>query len=529
MNTKTTEKQPKSKLLLLILGAGLLLLAFWGGLENLVERWIQREEYSHGFFIPLITAMFLWHRKEAILQSIGKPSFAGLLLIAFAILLLLVGEFSALFILIHGGFVIALMGLVLAYGGWSLLKVTFLPLALLVFAIPMPYFIDAQLTWGLQLISSQIGTEILRLFGVSVYLEGNVIDLGIYKLQVVEACSGLNYLYPLLSLGFLAAYLFSAPLWQRAIIFLSTIPITVFMNSFRIAVIGVLVERWGTEMAEGFLHFFEGWVIFIGCAILLLGEIWLFDRLGRKRALGDLLIVPEVSPVKPKNTNISQSKRLPVVTFAAVALIAVSAISVFLVGDRVEEQMPRKDLKSFPLLVGEWRAREDFLPSIVENKLQVDDYVLADYLNEEKDWLNFYIAYYESQRKGVSPHSPRVCIPGGGWLITSLEEVIINEPGYDPFPVNRIVIELEGQRQLGYYWFEQRGRRIASEYWMKWYLLLDSLTLNRTDGALVRVMTSLRKDEEIEVAEKRVQEFLKNVLPVIPSYVPGKSAKDELE
>ena len=108
---------------------------------------------------------------------------------------------------------------------------------------------------------------------------GNIIDLGNYKLQVVEACSGLRYLYPLLSLGFLAAYLFQAPLWQRVVVFISAIPITIVMNSLRIAIVGVLVDRWGTEQAEGLLHFFEGWVIFIVCAAILAAEIWLFARL----------------------------------------------------------------------------------------------------------------------------------------------------------------------------------------------------------------------------------------------------------
>ena len=100
-----------------------------------------------------------------------------------------------------------------------------------------------------------------------------------YKLQVVEACSGLRYLYPLMSLGFLAAYLFQAPLWQRALVFLSTIPITIAMNSFRIGMVGVLVDHFGPQQADGFLHMFEGWIIFIACAGLLAAEILLFARL----------------------------------------------------------------------------------------------------------------------------------------------------------------------------------------------------------------------------------------------------------
>src|SRR5262249_54860591 len=105
-----------------------------------------------------------------------------------------------------------------------------------------------------------------------------VIDLGVYKLQVVEACSGLRYLYPLMSLGFLAAYLFQAPFWQRAVVFLSTIPITIAMNSLRIGIVGMLVDHFGPQDADGFLHLFEGWIIFVACAGLLAGIMYLLAR-----------------------------------------------------------------------------------------------------------------------------------------------------------------------------------------------------------------------------------------------------------
>ena len=128
----------------------------------------------------------------------------------------------------------------------------------MIFAIPLPYFIDASLSLKLQLISSQLGAFFIRLFQVPVYLDGNIIDLGTYKLQVVDACSGLRYLFPLLSLSFLAAYLFHAPIWQRVLVLLSSIPITILMNGFRIGMVGVTVDRWGPRMADEALHFFEG-------------------------------------------------------------------------------------------------------------------------------------------------------------------------------------------------------------------------------------------------------------------------------
>ena len=161
-------------------------------------------------------------------------------------------------------------------------RYTVTPILLLLFAIPLPYVIEVVLTAKLQLISSSLGVSFIRLCQIPVFLEGNVIDLGVYQLQVVEACSGLRYLFPLMSLGFIAAYFYQASFWKRALVFLATIPITIFMNSFRIGAIGVLVDNWGISMAEGFLHDFEGWIIFMACAVLLFILIWLLEKLTNK-------------------------------------------------------------------------------------------------------------------------------------------------------------------------------------------------------------------------------------------------------
>ena len=175
----------------------------------------------------------------------ASPRGLGPLVILLAALLHIVGKLSSLVLLPQLGFILALIGITLAFGGVSLLRVTFIPIVFLIFAIPLPYVVEAGLTFQLQLLSSQLGVFFIRLFQIPVYLEGNVIDLGVYKLQVVEACSGLRYLYPLMSLGFLAAYLFQAPVWQRLLVFLSTIPITILMNSFRIGLVGRIGELLG--------------------------------------------------------------------------------------------------------------------------------------------------------------------------------------------------------------------------------------------------------------------------------------------
>jgi EpsI family protein len=170
--------------------------------------------------------------------------------------------------------------------------------------------------------------------------------------------------------------------------------------------------------------------------------------------------------------------------------------------------------------MGDWLAREDYLPGEIEQALGVDDYLLADYKRSPGEQVNVYIAFYASQRKGYSPHSPRVCLPGGGWRITDLSEIQYPLEGQGSFPINRAVLELNSQKQLVYYWFEQRGRRIASEYWMKWYLLVDSIMMNRTDGALVRVITPVHSNEDMAAADKRLQDIITAALPLLPRYIP---------
>jgi EpsI family protein len=136
------------------------------------------------------------------------------------------------------------------------------------------------------------------------------------------------------------------------------------------------------------------------------------------------------------------------------------------------------------------------------------------------------VAYYSSQRNGSSPHSPSVCIPGGGWLITNLEQISYNDRGAE-LPLNRLIIERNGVRQLVYYWFDERGRKLASEYWAKWYLLLDAITKNRTDGALVRLTTEIAPSETERDADARLQSFMHIAVPRLAPYLPAGQGSEQ--
>jgi len=491
------------------------LTAFRGSLSELVHRWSWQEEYSHGFLIPVVVAWLLWTRRDALRNSIGRPSWAGFALIALAALMNAIGELSAIFILSQVGFVVALAGIALAIGGYSLLRVTLIPIVFLLFAIPLPYFVDSILTLQLQLVSSQLGVFVIELFQIPVYLDGNIIDLGNSKLLVAEACSGLRYLYPLLSLSFLAAYLFQAPIWQRVIVFLSAVPITIAMNGLRIGVVGILVSKGGPEQAEGLLHLFEGWIVFIACAAILAAEIVVLARLSGKRFFD--VFHPPVIKAELKAKSVSRSY-LPI-TVCLVTLIA-TGLAVSLVNDRQEIIPERSRFAAFPLKVGQWQGRPSMLEPDVERSLKFDDYILSDYSEADRRPVNLYVAYYASQRQGESPHSPIVCIPGGGWQITHFER-FNNGTADQPLPYNRVIVARDAKQMLVYYWFDERGRAIANEWWSKWYLFADSLLKNRTDGALVRLTTQILPGELERDADNRLQSFMREVVPALKGYLPS--------
>ena len=228
-------------------------------------------------------------------------------------------------------------------------------------------------------------------------------------------------------------------------------------------------------------------------------------------------MLPQTQPVSPSG---SGKGGILLLSVSIVILVAV-AVGVYSLDERQEVLPPRTELTAFPLALGDWRAREDYLPADIEKFLGVDDYLLADYKRAAGEQVNFYIAFYASQRKGNSPHSPRVCLPGGGWRIADFSEINYPLAAQTAFPINRAVLALNSHKQLVCYWFEQRGRRIANEYWMKWYLLVDSIMMNRTDGALVRIVTPIYPSEDVGAADQWLQDFLAVALPPLPEYIPN--------
>jgi exosortase D (VPLPA-CTERM-specific) len=476
-------------------------------------------EYSHCVIIPLVSVFLVWRERAALARTSFQGSWLGLAVLLGGVGLWAVGELSTIWTIEQYGFLVVVYGLVLALVGPDVFRRLWMAMLILVFTIPFPVFFTSALSLHLQLLSSQLGVAVIRLFEIPVYLDGNVIDLGAYKLQVAEACSGLRYLFPLMTLAFIITYFFRAPFWKRAVLFLASVPVAILMNSLRIGLIGVSVEYWGQKMAEGVLHYFEGWVVFMVSTALLLLLASILTRIGHHpMRLRDALLL-DLGPARDLSRD-TEPRRLPAPFLAATALITVGAVLAPHMQQRTEIQPVRDSFVDFPMRLAAWSGRRSSMDAVYLNQLKLSDYLYADYRQAMNLPVNVWIAYYDSQRKGDSTHSPSTCLPGGGWEFQSFARSTLDLGG-TRLRVNRAVIVHGTDRELMYYWFPQRGRDITNDYMLKGYLLWDAITRGRTDGALVRFIVPLPPGVPVAEGDRQLTAFARAFVPVLPRYLPN--------
>lgn len=509
-------------LCLAIIGAAVF---FADGLDALFAAW-SLPEYSHGPLIPILSGLLFLRQLKSFPADPGpkRNRWIGVMVILVALMLATLGKLSNISDLTAYATILWIGGILLVSFGWATGRHFWPPVLHLVYMLPLPGVIYYKLTTWLQFVSSEIGVYFLRLLAVPVFLDGNIIDLGITKLHVAEACSGLRYLFPILSFSYIFAVLYKGPIWHKAVLLLSAAPITVLMNSVRIAMAGVIVQYWGLDWLEGFTHFFEGWVIFIACILILfaLARIMLFfnrDKMGLAEAL-DL----------DTNGLLSQAARIrlarPSAAMVTTAMLMVGSVLVWqtVAADPGGVAIQRDAFSAFPRRLGEWQqVGEDRQLSVsVQRTLAADDYISRNYATPDAATsVELFSAWYADQSQG-GVHSPEICLPGGGWEIAWLERSDMTQAmNLDrPFHINRAIIQKGETRMMVYYWFDQKGRKIAWDMAAKYWLLVDGIKTGRTDGALVRLTTPILADESDASAEARLMDLLREVMTPIERFIP---------
>jgi exosortase len=198
------------------------------------------------------------------------PSSWGLLIVALALFVLVVGVLGAELFLSRISLLLLIAGLVISLHGWQLFRAVLFPWAFLILMIPIPALVFSQITLPLQMLASKVAAILLPLAGVPVLREGNVIHLSSMRLEVAEACSGIRSLLSLTTLAIIYGYLVETRIWVRVLLAVASIPIAVAANSLRIVGTGLLVQYWDPDKAQGFFHTFSGWLVFVVSLAMLL-------------------------------------------------------------------------------------------------------------------------------------------------------------------------------------------------------------------------------------------------------------------
>lgn len=263
--------------------ASLTLILYASALKALTAQWWSDPDYGHGFFVPLFSSYALWHESRRWTKVEIKPSNFGFVVMLGAVGLLLFGSLGAELFTSRVSLLVLIAGMILFLSGWQMLRLVSFPLGYLIWMIPIPAIIYNQITFPLQLIASRLASSWLEFFHVPVLRDGNILILGNYSLEVVEACSGIRSLMTLMALAVAYGYLVSGRPVVRYLLAAGMLPIAILTNALRIVLAGALAHRFGPAAAEGFLHEFSGWAIFVIALLLMIGMHRTLRRIGKLR------------------------------------------------------------------------------------------------------------------------------------------------------------------------------------------------------------------------------------------------------
>ncbi len=500
-------------------------------LTKLTADWWTDDNYSHGLLVPFVIGYIVWLDLDKLKKYRQTPQlWFGGALILIALVMLLGGTLGAELFTQRISLVLMFAGIIIYFLGAKLLKLLVVPFALLILAIPLPQIIFNKIAFPLQIWASQMAIWGIRIFEVASVRKGNVIEIlprgatQTIALEVVEACSGIRSLMTLVTLALVLGYFTrkksnenkpfptNPDVWRTLILMLSAIPIAILTNAARVTATGVLSYYYGKQATESVWHELSGWLVYVAALMIL------------------LLINFALKKIKFRSSAFKVENHKPVTThspftiqksaWVLVAVLFVGGVFINWFAGRGEVETQRQNLANMSAHLGDWQQKGSDLrfDEQTESVLRADDYMMRWYSLPDGRIANLYIGYYASQRTGATYHSPQNCLPGAGWEMKQPDIIEITTPNGKNFKANVFIIENGIYKEAMIYWYQGRGRAVASEYEDKINTVWDSITRRRSDGAMVRVMTSVG-NSEIE-ATQAANDLAAQTADQLSAYVP---------
>jgi exosortase D (VPLPA-CTERM-specific) len=507
---------------------GAVLFSYAYVLEKLGLDWWTDDNYSHGLLVPFVIGMVVWQMWPR-LEKAGERGAAWMALpiILLSMSLLIGGTLAAELFTQRVSLAVLVAGIVIYLFGFKVLNLLAVPFVLFLLAIPIPQIIFNRIAMPLQIWASQLAVWGIRTVEVPALRHGNIIDIlprgstQTISLEVVEACSGIRSLMTLVTLALILGYFTrrdengavagftGADLLRTALLMALAVPIAVLTNAGRVTATGILTYFYGRRATEDTWHDGSGWLVYVMALALLIAANFTLRKLIQNR--GNSLY---------EGIGGLSGPRYRSVTWPLVIALTLNGVLVQWFVHRGEAEVTRHTLTELPTQLGEWKQRggEIKFEAQVESVLRTTDYTMREYMSDKGRMANLYVGYYASQRTGATYHSPQNCLPGAGWVMEDPQYIDIISPKGRAFKAHRYVIESGIFKEVMLYWYQGRGRIEASEYQDKVNTVFDSVFRRRSDGAMVRVMTSVGNDED--AAEKAASDLAGRLVDELRPFIP---------
>lgn len=482
----------------------LFLLAYRDALQSLFRTWSGRDDYSHGFLIPLISLYFVWHERDKLSRVPVRPRIApGLIVTIAAGTALLLGQLGGVVMVQQIAVLLAVPGLVLLLLGTKFLKALALPIAYLVFMVP-PVFdpLIQKAHWPFQLFSAAAASQVMSLVNIPVFRHGTFLELPSTVLEVANECSGVRYLISITALGIPLAY-FTQETWRRrGLLLLLGMLIGIIINPVRVTLIGVWAYQGG-EVLHGPLHVFQGLFVSVAGFLLLFAVAWGLAKIPTPAPKGLRLEAPPTGP----SADGDAVRGKPAWLVSLITLCVLGSLVLFYRPLPVPLQAP---LASVPLRIGEWQGRDTGdgrKPFAIPN---ADHALNRVYTNAAGHAVRLQIAYFESQRQGKELVHYALDV-----LYAHAEKIILPAPVYDGVRINKVNLPSRTEELLVLYWYDLNGRIVADNYASKLFTSWDGLFRRRTNGAMVIVSSNVAQPADLNDLFQQDIEFVQKLLPLL--------------
>lgn len=477
---------------------------------SLVEIWWSRDDYSHGFLIPVISLYLVWRKRDVLQKLPVTPNVVlGSLVSLVAGMLLWLGQAGGVVTLSGISLILMIAGLVFLLLGTAFVRALAFPILYLFFMVPVLDLVTSPLQWPFQLLTAKMAVALLQGLGYSALLEQQYIVLPHTTLEVANVCSGTAYLVSIVAIGLPLAYLTLRAWWSRVVLILAAVIIGITANWLRVAVIGVWASS-GHEVLHGPLHIFQGMsVAWVGFAGLFIGA-WGLSKL--EKAIGGK------APLRPGATQ--DPTGVPIAGFGEwnrswwIAILFLAVFAVYPQNDKRPPVALKEDFATFPISIGVWRG-ETVDPRQALFRIEGADHELFRVYRDPKGRpFELYVAYLGSQEKG-----PKIADYRTALLHQKADRVEIQAEGGRGIWVNRGTFSRERGPDRILFWYDVDGRVIADRYRAKLAMTFNGLFWGRSNGALVLISVPNPDDPEDEARSE--EDFARELLPVLRGYLPS--------